>query len=515
LIAGAWKLPAAAVLLAMLIMGASARADLVVSLGATANVACGSGTCTATAKNAVLNVGTLQSMLASGNVTVTTGTMTNRLVIHAPLTWSSKNTLSLHGQQQVAIEALIVVRGFGGMALSTGDGTGLGNLAYAAPGRVAFKHPLSTLTINGLSYKLVTNIAGLAAAASANANAYIALADDYDATPDGTYGAPPVLAFNGLFEGLGNTISNLTVAIADTTYDHVGLFGSMGKGCSRCGRINGIALVSASITGDAEDFVGGLVGSLDADISQSSVNGVVRSGTFTTVGGLVGTASADALVVQSHADARVSGPDDAVVGGLIGENQGTIFETYALGDVPGRGVSMIGGLVGLNKGTIRASFAGGSPSTHGQGSIVGGLVGESSGTIENCYTTGAVTNIIYRVGDSANSNVGGLVGLSNAAISTSYATGAVSSNDPRDKIGGFVGFDGFGGMNHDYWDTDTSGITKPSAGAGNIANDPGITGLTTAQLTAKLPVGFSPAIWARNPKINSGLPYLIATPPPS
>src|SRR5947199_10854886 len=29
-----------------------------------------------------------------------------------------------------------------------------------------------------------------------------------------------------------------------------------------------------------------------------------------------------------------------------------------------------------------------------------------------------------------------------------------------------------------YWDMDTSGITDPSKGAGNIANDPGIAGVT-------------------------------------
>jgi hypothetical protein len=42
----------------------------------------------------------------------------------------------------------------------------------------------------------------------------------------------------------------------------------------------------------------------------------------------------------------------------------------------------------------------------------------------------------------------------------------------------------------------------------------GVTGLTAEQLQAGLPTGFSPKIWAENPKINGGLPYLIANPPP-
>jgi hypothetical protein len=57
------------------------------------------------------------------------------------------------------------------------------------------------------------------------------------------------------------------------------------------------------------------------------------------------------------------------------------------------------------------------------------------------------------------------------------------------------------------------GINNPSQGAGNIANDPGITGLTTQQLQSALPTGFDPKIWASNPNINNGYPYLRANPP--
>jgi hypothetical protein len=82
-------------------------------------------------------------------------------------------------------------------------------------------------------------------------------------------------------------------------------------------------------------------------------------------------------------------------------------------------------------------------------------------------------------------------------------------------VGGSLGLDVTGGadLSDLYWDTTTSGITNLSQGAGNIANDPGITGETTAQLQATLPAGFDPTIWAENPSINGGLPYLIANPP--
>ena len=65
-----------------------------------------------------------------------------------------------------------------------------------------------------------------------------------------------------------------------------------------------------------------------------------------------------------------------------------------------------------------------------------------------------------------------------------------------------------------YWDLETSGIADPSKGAGNIANDPGIAGMTTSQLQSALPAGFDPAIWGQKPRRNGGLPYLLHNPPP-
>ena len=45
---------------------------------------------------------------------------------------------------------------------------------------------------------------------------------------------------------------------------------------------------------------------------------------------------------------------------------------------------------------------------------------------------------------------------------------------------------------------------------GNISH---VTGVTTKQLQKKLPAGFDKKIWAENPTINNGFPYLIANPP--
>jgi len=57
-------------------------------------------------------------------------------------------------------------------------------------------------------------------------------------------------------------------------------------------------------------------------------------------------------------------------------------------------------------------------------------------------------------------------------------------------------------------------ITNLGQGAGNIGNDPGISGLATAQFQSGLPAGFDPSTWAEDSNITNGLPYLIHNPLP-
>jgi hypothetical protein len=129
------------------------------------------------------------------------------------------------------------------------------------------------------------------------------------------------------------------------------------------------------------------------------------------------------------------------------------------------------------------------------------------GAVSDSYATGGV---------SAQTS-GGLVGENVnqgtfPAIARSYAAGAVTGT--AGTTGGLIGYDEFAsGIKHANWDTTISGITNLSQGAGNISNDPGIKGLTTAQFQSGLPKGFGAKIWAENPDINGGLPYLIANPP--
>jgi hypothetical protein len=146
--------------------------------------------------------------------------------------------------------------------------------------------------------------------------------------------------------------------------------------------------------------------------------------------------------------------------------------------------------------------------------MLGGLVGSSNGPVTDSYAIGSVTGVFNQKGH--NSAVGGLVGNEggSSTVATSYSTGTVSLT--RGYLGGFVGFDGTLEKSHDgaYWDLDTSGVSDPGQGAGNIAFDKGIHARTSDQFRHALPKGFSNAVWALNPGINNGFPYLLTNPPP-
>ena len=135
-----------------------------------------------------------------------------------------------------------------------------------------------------------------------------------------------------------------------------------------------------SVTGGSQ--TGGLVGlHLGGTISGSyALNQVV--GTASGVGGLVGVSESNARIVSSHVyqGSRVSGKNQ--VGGLVGDNKGSISNSYARGAVSGD--SQTGGLAGVNSGTVISTYSTGAV---GGTDLPGRLVGVNSGTIAHSYAS--------------------------------------------------------------------------------------------------------------------------------
>ncbi|SRR5579862_112155 len=470
-----------------------AKAALEIASTPTHNVTCSAGACSATAKKAVLNISDLANMLSSDDVTIASGNVAKDIVVKAKLSWVSASRLTLDSYRSISFEKPIVVAGTGAMTITTNDGGTDGDFAFSSKGHVEFWDASSSLVINGTSYMLVKSIHQIDQAVRRGPGVSVALMKNVRA-PAHAYAQSPINAnFEGNFEGLGNTISGLSIQ-ATGSQSYVGFFRQY----------------------DTEGFPGNAI----RDIGLTGVNISVTS-SVQSIGALVGLMEFG-TVKNAYATGTISSSgDNSAIGGLVGSNQLSAIENSHAGvDISNTGTgSLVGGLVGVAEDEctcdiISNSYATGSVSA-GDNSSVGGLVGESVGNeFSNTYATGSVTG-------GNDSFVGGFVGTnmnpsppqSIATILSSYSTGAVSGGTSA-TVGGFMGSDTAGTVSTDaYWNLDTSGVSDPSRGAGNIANDPGITGLTTTQFTSGLPAGFDPSVWKQNATINGGYPYLAGQPP--
>jgi len=460
----------------------AAHASVTISSDTTQNMSCANGVCAPTATDAVLNVGDLENLLAAASVEVTTtgsGVQADNIVVDAPFAWSTASALSLDAERSIEIEQPVSVQALSALALTTNGGStrGRGTLSFGTKGNVAFANLSSSLTINGAAYTLVNTVKALGAAVSNNPSGDYAFASSYDAKQDGTYDSSPIIEIEGIVDGLGNVISNLS--ISDLTTTGAAPFGTV----SASGTLADIRLERVVVR--TREDAAGLVGTNQGTIESCSVTGKVRGGRLGTIGGLVsdnfgsiGLASSSASVSQG----KTAG--DSALGGLVGLNDGgSVSNSFATGPVSGgNGIGYFGGLAGENY--------------------------DASSAISNSYASGSVS-AGYASGPGA-IEVGGLIAGNAGKVGSSYSTGSATAGNNNDSyVGGFIGANG-DSVTNGYWDTTTSG-TDTGVGYGDST---GVTGLTTEQLQSGLPTGFDPKVWAEKPKLNGGLPYLVANPPP-
>jgi filamentous hemagglutinin family protein len=426
----------------------------------------------------------LGNLLASNSITIQTAAGTNSATnlygtlgsngdihVNDAVSWSANNTLTLDAWRNININKSITATGTSGkLALKYGQGAAaLNNTAsynVKAPINLQAGPNFSTqLGSDGTTknYTVITSL-GLAGSTtttdlqgiSGGLTGNYVLGANIDASATSTWnfvsgttysGFTPIgnsttqfTYFTGSFDGLGHTISNLTINRPIT--DYVGLFGYTEKGLV----IRNVGLVGGSVIG--QNYVGGLVGSLYVSVSGS--------------GGSIS-------IGNSYATGSVSGQD--YVGGLVGRsfipvaNNGTgsisIGNSYATGSVSGR--NYVGGLLGFTSTRI---FRGGT----------------ASFSISNSYATSSV---------SGSSNVGGLVGYSSNSsggtgnISNSYATGHVVGSGTN--IGALVG-ENLSTVINNFWDS-TVNPTLAGIASGTTT---GATGLTSAEMqTAASFTGFN------------------------
>ena len=416
-------------------MGGAAQAAVTISSGATQGMICAGGICSPTATDANLNVTDLENDLASGNLTVTTtgsACMRTDIDVTAGVTWANSGVLSLVAYHSIAVGQPIAVNGAGGLGIVTNNGGSGGIFSFGRGANVSFLDLASALTINGAGYTLENSVATLAHAIKATSACNYALANNFDASKDGTYSHSPIkVAFSGDFEGLGNTISNLSVSGGGNRRGvSIALFAQLSGG-QPGGKIENINLQNVNIGGNGFEAAG-LVGLSGGTIQGSFVSGSVSSNYYHNGGPLLGLLVGDSggTITLSGAVGMVTARKSLGAGGLAGGNDGQISQSYANCTLSGRGgPSDLGGLVSINYGEIVQSYAMGTVKGGGA-SYDGGLVSfnHPEGTITQVYSTATVSRFSggYR---------GGMIGAD-------YSPNGSNSSD--------------------YWDLSTSDVTRPS-----------------------------------------------------
>ncbi|TPJ74609.1 MBG domain-containing protein [Mesorhizobium sp. B2-7-1] len=390
------------------------------------------GSMSANANDSVINVTTLQNLLATANVTISTGSggsQAGDIIVAAPITWST-NTLTLDAYHSIVFNADATLGGVGGLSLVTNHGGSGGTISYALGASATFTGApgAQALSINGQSYTLIYDVNGLQAINSGLTGRY-ALARNIDASATSSWNAGLGFislgtdvnstvqnggnGFTGTFDGLGHAIDKLSVLQPSAQY--VGLFGYVGAG----GLVQNVGVTDATIRGNKT--LGAIAG-----LNAGTVTQVYSTGQLFTTG------------------------YGSVSGGLIGENDGALSDSFSTVIVSARDTNTAGGAVGTNgySGTIDRVYASGAVDIGSGGAAAGGLIGSNSA-----------------------------IGAVGGRVTDSYATGAVSGGA---YIGGFIGANYFQSVVSGAYDTTTSG-GKPAIGYGTASGaDITIVGLSTS-----------------------------------
>ena len=300
-------------------------------------------------------------------------------------------------------------------------------------------------------YELVANISLATYANADSGKGWQPLGHDIDGATAGCQGA----AFNGIFEGNGFMISDLSISRSGE--DCVGLFGHIAEGSE----IRNLTLRSDTVIG--EDDVGGLVG--DGQGARIVSSSVVMKGIKgnRAVGGLVGWGEGARIhsssVVVGEVEGIGSGRNNRQpIAGLVGWGQSAtiISSSVVAGMISGN--QRTGGLVGqglsvrIYSSSVVASMISLIDDT------VGGLVGQ--GRSIEIYSSSVVAAEV-----SAIDAVGGLVGVfTSGKVAYSYV---VSGSSASMLVG--LGNGAIGAAS--YWDSDTSKVSTGNHGQAKTSDD--------------------------------------------
>ncbi len=144
------------------------------------------------------------------------------IVVDAPIAWASANTLTLDAYHSIDIDAAVTASGAGKVVLITNDGGSGGDYSFGfSPARFAGSLSFTgapnsgqALTINGQPYSLIYSEADLVNVNN-NLGGFYALAAPLELNTflftDSPIASTVATPFTGVFTGLGNSISDLSI----------------------------------------------------------------------------------------------------------------------------------------------------------------------------------------------------------------------------------------------------------------------------------------------------------------
>jgi hypothetical protein len=353
-----------------------------------------------------------------------TGSLTlqadNNINVNEAVSWSA-NTLTLTAGNDINVNAVMSATSTAALALNyTNDLNFKMNAGKTAfDGKIALAST-SSLSLNSDNYTIINDLAALEALTLNSSTAkYVLGTDISDSTlfesigngDDGIAGS-----FTGTFNGLGHSITNLTISESgawDFNPNGVGLFGNI----AGTANISNLALIDSTVTNTSEDWdiapTGALVGYATSTTSGETIynptisNIIVTGATVTangSAGGAIGQINRGQVDNVNVSTSTISG--DSSVGGVVGySNRTNIDSASSVGNTITAVTYGAGGVVGETYvGSISNSNASGNTISGSQD--LGGILGYTDFTDEEITT---LSNNFYKLDDtSLNGNTGAI-----------------------------------------------------------------------------------------------------------
>jgi len=315
------------------------------------------------------------------------------------------------------------------------SGNFLGQIDISSTGTVTIGGQLYTV-INSLGSSATDTTAGTLQGMQANLTGHYVLGSDIDASATSTWNSGAGFTsignhsnrFSGVFDGLGHTITGLTIS---NQFGYNGLFGNVNNGTLR-----NVGLANVSL--NCNYLCGALAGDITGTVSNVSVAGTLTLTSNGEYGGLLIGGLDGGTVTNVYGSGTVNIANGAdYSGGLMGYNVGAVAAAHIDATITaGNNLDVVGPLVGWNSGALSDSSASGSFQFGNDGQYIGGLVGQatSSGPVTNSSSSVALS------GGNYGEYIGGLVGGTNGTtIASDSFTGTYAMGEEPEYSGGLVG----------------------------------------------------------------------------